>query len=214
MKLKPINLIPKNALKKPPLKWLNDFASQNRQLSKLIVLGIIFVFFFFAVPALMANGYKLNVAFTKRAIDETKIRLKNLQSQDFQTEKIKAGLVKEETLLNQRLDLLNSTAVKNNGYSGLLLSVSGLLPKDLWINRFTMNDNEIQLSGSTLNSQLIADFMNKLEASKDFRNTRFVSTEKQVIESHTIYNFQIVSQPSWSKKRAFFSAAVQEKAQK
>lgn len=207
MKLKPVNLISRSALKKTLLQRLKAFTGQNRQLSKFIVFGFLIVFFFTATPAIIVNGYKFKVASTKHAIADAKTKFKKLQSQDFQSEKLKANLIKEETLLKQRLDLLSSTMVKNGGYTGLLLSIAGLLPQDLWINHFIMNDNEIQVSGSTISSQLIADFMNKLEGCKDLRNTRFVSTEKQVIESHTIYNFQIITEPSWSQKKTLSSTA-------
>lgn len=210
MKLKPINLISKGTLKMPLFKSLKAFTGQNRQLSKFIVFGFLVIFFLTATPAFIVNSYKFNVASTKRAIVDTKIKFKKLQSQDFQAEKLKADLIKEETLLKQRLDLLSSTAVKNGGYSGLLLSISGLLPQDSWINRFIMNDNEMLVSGSTLNSQLITDLMNNLEGCKDFRNARFISTEKQDIDSHTIYNFQIVIEPSWSKKMKLSGAAIEK----
>lgn len=197
----------------PLLKRLIAFTGQNKQLSKFIVFGFLLIFSLTLTPSLIVNSYKLNVASTKRAIVDTKIKFKKLQSQDFQAEKLKANLIKEEALLKQRLDLLSSTVVKKGGYFGLLLSIPGLLPQDLWINRFVMNDNEILVSGSTLNSQLIADFMNKLEGCKFFRNARFISTEKQVIDSHTIYNFQIVIEPSWSQNMTL-SGAGKVKAKK
>ena len=208
MKLKPVNLISKSSLKSPWFKNLKALSEKNRQLSKLLIFGVLAIFFLIAVPAFIVNSYKLKLASTKRAIEDTKIKFKKLQSQDFQIEKLKASLLKEETLLKQRLDLLSSTAVKNGGYANLLLSISEFLPMDLWVNRFIMDDNEIQVSGSTLNSQLLVEFMNKLQESKDFKNTRFISTEKQVIDSHTIYNFQIVTEPGWSQKKMFSKAAV------
>ena len=206
MKLKPVNFISKSALKKPLLKSLKAFSGQNKQLTKFIIFGFLLVIFFTATPALIVNNYKLKVALTKRAIVDTKIKFKKLQSQDFQVEKLKADLVKEEALLKQRLDLLSSTEIKNGGYFSLLLSISVLVPQDLWINRFLMNDLEIQITGSTLDSQLIVEFMNKLQECKDFRNTRFISTEKQIIDTHTIYNFQVVTEPSWSQNRMLSGA--------
>ncbi|MFH0855796.1 MAG: PilN domain-containing protein [Candidatus Omnitrophota bacterium] len=159
----------------------------------------------------MVNSYRLNIGLTKQAIEDTKTKFKKLQTRDFQAEKLKSGLIKEEALFKQRLDLLSSTVARSGGYCGLLASIAGLLPQDLWINRLIMNDNEIQVSGSTINSQLIADFMNKLDGCKDFRNTRFVSTEKQVIDSHVIYNFQIVTEPGWNQKKSPLGAAKKAK---
>jgi len=208
LKLKPVNLISKSALKRPLLARLKLFVGENKQLSKLMFLGFLLILFLAATPAFIVHNYKLNVASTKRAIADTKIKFKKLQSQDFKAEKLKADLTKEEMLLKQHLDLLSTTTVKNGGYFGLLLSIPGLMPQDLWINRFVMNDNEIMVSGSTLGSELVSDFMNKLEGCKNFKNTRFISSEKQVIDSHTIYNFQIAMEPSWSQKMTLPGTAI------
>lgn len=212
MKLKPINLISKSALKSKLLKRIKAFNRQNRQLTRFIVFGLIGISLFTLIPILGVSSYKRNVASTNLAMEDTKIKFKKLQFRNFQLEKLKSDLAKEETLLKQRSDLLFSTSSKGKRYSELLALFSELLPQDLWISRFIMNEGEIQISGSTFNSQLIAELMNKLDASKGFKNSSFISSEKQIIDSHTLYNFQISTEPGWRSETTEQSAKRRETA--
>ena len=189
-RLKPVNLISRGQPKR-----------QKKDLFQFMILGALIIFIFVAIPASIVTSYRIKTARIKRTIEDTKIKFKKTQSQNFQSEKTKSDLTKEENLLKQRLDLLTSTELRGFGYSAVLLAIPELLPLDLWITHLVMNDNEIQISGATVSSQFIADFIGKLDGCKDFRNTRFVSTEKQVTESHTIYNFQVAAEPSWSQSR-------------
>lgn len=202
MQLKTVNLIPKDVFKSQISRKVNSFNGKATQLIMIIGFGGLLVFLFAVTPALIVNPYKLSAAAAKYAIRDTKNKFKELQSDNFQLEKFKIDLAKEETFLTRRLNLLTSALSGERAYSKILLSISELLPQDLWINRFMMNEKEILISGSTLNSQLIAEFMNKLEACEDFKNSRFISSEKQIIDSHSIYNFQITLEPGWSLQSA------------
>ncbi len=72
-----------------------------------------------------------------------------------------------------------------------------LVPEDLWINDLVFREEEFEISGSALDQQLITQFMNKLDESRVFRNSRFTSLEKKVAEDHTLYRFQITTEPLW-----------------
>lgn len=213
MKLKPVNLISKGALKDKLLERVKTFNRQNRQLTRFLVFGLTVILLVTLIPILTLSGYRRSVASTKLAIEGTKIKFKKLQSRNFQLEKLKSDLTKEETQLTQRSDLLFSTSSKGKRCSELLVLFSQLLPQDLWINRFIMSEDEIQVSGVALNSQLIAELMNKLDQSKGFKNSSFISSEKQIIESHTLYNFQVSTEPSWSEKK-IISTGPELKAKK
>lgn len=200
MKLKPVNLISKDILKRSLLKGVKTVHSTTKQLIMNIFFGGLLVFLFTATPAFIVKPYKLKAGAAKYAARDVKNKFKKMQSENFQIEKLKIDLTKEEIFLTQRFNLLSSTLSSGREYSRLLLSIAKLLPQDLWINRFMMDETEILISGSTLNSQLIAELMNKLEACKDLRNSRFISSEKQIIDSHALYNFQITVEPGWSQK--------------
>jgi len=54
-----------------------------------------------------------------------------------------------------------------------------------------MDGKGIQISGAALDSRLIVEFMDKLKDCSYFKEVRFVSSEKQVLDAHSVYNFQI-----------------------
>jgi len=134
---------------------------------------------------------------SKLLSQSAKVKLQQAQSQLLQLEKQKSGLVKEESVKKQRLELLLSTSSKERKYSSLLTFIATLVPQELWINQFVISESQIQISGTTLNPQLIIQFMNQLDNSGAFTNSHFASSEKQVIESHTVHNFQITTDPVW-----------------
>jgi len=210
-KLRQVNLIPEESIKKPFLKKLKAFAKENKKLVRSIVFGILFISGLLAAPFIIVNNYESRVDVTKSDVNNMKTKFKKLQSQSFQFEKLKTDLKKKEAAAKQRLSMLLSTSSKENGYSELLLTIASLLPEDLWINRFLMNDSEIQITGTALDSSLVADLMNKLEACKSIKNSRFISSEKQTVESHMLYNFQITTEPGWSQKQV---STVKESSEK
>ncbi len=201
MQLKPVNLISKTALKRTLFKRIKAFNKQHKHLAGFIFFAILLTALLTLAPRFILNNYRQKAASLKSSVESTKKKFKKMQSQDFMLEKMKSELTKKEAMLKQRLELLSSTLSQEKGYSYLLLAITELLPKDLWMNRFIMNDNEIQISGSAITSQLIAELMNKLEANKDLKNSRFISSEKQIIGSRSLYNFQIATEPGWSEKK-------------
>lgn len=197
-KLKTVNLIPKEALRKPILKQLKTLYSKNRSLRNFSIIAFILVFFTF-IQILSVGRFNSEIAKSKQAMQDAKVKLNKLQSQYLQLEKIKATLLKEESQKKQGLELLLSTSSKDRKFSNLLSFLAELTPQDLWIDHLVLTETEAQIIGITPDNQLIAQFINRLDESKIFKNSRFTSSEKKVIDSHTLYNFQISTEPIWDQ---------------
>lgn len=193
-----INLIPKGALKKPFFKEAAYLYKKNLSL-RVLSAAAATVILVSVIQALTAAYLGFNLAASKTALREAKIKIGKMQTERLRLEKTKEALAKEEAQRTRRLELLLSTSSKDKRYSYLLGFIASLTPEDLWINRLSLNEDQIEISGSTLNNQLIHQFMSALDESKAFKNSRFVSSEKQVADSHTIYNFQISAEPLWEK---------------
>ena len=97
----------------------------------------------------------------------------------------------------ERLEQLLSSSSNNKSYSELFEFIAGLAPQELWIKQFSAGEQEVQIAGTTLDPQLIIQFMNQLDESGAFRGSIFSSSEKEALESHTVYNFQITTTPIW-----------------
>lgn len=198
MKLKSINLIPKEALKRPLVKQFASLYKKNKVFRRFAIIFAGFIILNF-IQALFVGISSWNLSRAKQNMQSAKVKLSQLQSQYLQIEKAKSALAKEEAQKKQRLDLLLSTSSQDRGYSAVLANISSLCPQDLWINNLILSEEEIQINGSTLNNQLITQFINNLDESNAFQDSRFTSSEKQVTDSHTLYNFQVTTQPVWER---------------
>ncbi len=199
VKSRPINLLPKDTSGKFFARQIRKFYGKNYLLK--IATFIIFVFAAMTVSQVAAiSVYKYRLKAVKGDLQKAKVRLKQLQSEGLIYQKAKAGLLKEESIKKQRLDFLLSTTSEEKSYSGLLVQIARLLPKEVWVSHIIMSDTEVELAGSTLNNQTITQLMNKMDSTDFFTHTRFNSSEKQVIDSHTIYNFELTTEPVWAAK--------------
>ena len=185
-----VNLIPREALERPFLRRIKLIIGQNKGLRNFGLMALALVLASLIQTATLA-GFRLRLASSKAAMQDARAKLNQLQSQYLQLEKLKSSLTKEELQKKQRLDLLLSTSSQGRRFYKLLALIPELTPPDLWINHLVLSEAEIQIIGSTLNNQLVAQFMGRLDQSGAFKNSRFTSSEKQVLESHTIYNFQV-----------------------
>lgn len=201
IKLKSINLIPEEFFKKPLHRRTLALSGRNRKLrySIIIVLALSVVIPAIIIPLLNVHTFQYNLSESRAARQETKAKLEKLRSRYLQLEKQRANLLKEEQVKRQGMELLLSGSSGNRGYAKLLSFISGLLPQELWLTRLVLTDSEIQLAGSTLDNQLVTQLISKLEASKKFKHSRFVSSEKRIIEAQTIYNFQLSAEPLWER---------------
>lgn len=197
IKLKSINLIPKEALKKPLLRQLKSLYRKHKVLRNISIIALIFITFNL-IQAFIVGMFSLNLLTAKKNMQQAKVKLNQSQSQYIQVEKLKSTLSKEESRRKEKLDSLLSTSSGQRRFSELLKTIPELTTQELWINRLVFREDEIQFIGSSLDNQMITQFIDRLNESKSFRNSRFTSSEKKIVESHTLYNFQITAEPLWT----------------
>ena len=61
-----------------------------------------------------------------------------------------------------------------------------LVEKRMWYTGLTEKNNQIKIQGVALDNQTVADFMTRLEKSKQFNNVRLASIRKETIRSKNI----------------------------
>lgn len=194
-KLKQVNLIPKELLKKAYHSKLKPGGGKKNRLGSFAVIFFALLAILLSViPLLVVRGSRQSFSAIKNATAEAKLKLEKLQSEYLELEKIKAELSKEKALKKEKLDQLLLTYSTNKVYPRLLQVVAGLLPQDLWFSDLKLKGNEAQIAGSTPDNQLVTQLMDKLDASGAFRSSRFISCEKQAKGSLVLYNFKIASE--------------------
>lgn len=196
MKIKQINLIPRDLLKKSPLEQARDLFYKDKKTRNIIIISALIIFITF-IQLIAVAILGLNLKVIKFRAQRAKLELNRLQSQALELEKRKNELHKEESLKKEKLEQLLSASSGDKSYSELFEFIAGLAPAELWIKRFFASEQEVEIAGTALDPQLIIQFMNQLDESGAFRNSIFSSSEKEVLDSHAVYNFQISTTPIW-----------------
>lgn len=196
-KLKQVNLIPREALKEPLHRQLAALFYKKGIGSLLVVLVFsISLFSFFQLSTI--SRLQDQAAHFKKMTQNSKVKFNQSESQYLELEKTKSDLLKAQESKKEKLDLLLSASSSGRRYSALLAFISNLVPEDLWITHLVLSEAEIQLYGAATDNQLVSQFMSQLDDSHAFRNSHFASSEKQIVGSHTLYNFQMTTEPVWS----------------
>lgn len=210
-KLKRINLIPRELLKKTPLEAAGEFFNRNKKLRNIFIISGLFAFI--SATQMVAIGIlTLNLNLYNRKIQQAKVKLNRLQSQALEFEKQRNELAREEGVNKEKLQQLLSTSSSSQSYSELFEFIAGLAPQELWIKQFSVSEEQINIAGLTMNPQLIIQFMSQLDESGAFKDSFFSSTEKETISNHTVYSFQISATPIWGalKGRSINAGAAEK----
>lgn len=93
--------------------------------------------------------------------------------------------------LGERLKFLNEAVRKPADFSKILADVAGLLPEEIWITSLVYSENNLKITGATLNPGLVMDLIETLNSSDNFTETIFNSTQKE--SGSEIYNFEIAA---------------------
>ena len=192
IELKSVNLIPKEILERD--SFFKRFGKGRRIYAVVLVLSVVIVS---SAQEITVGLLKRDLTKSKKGIQEAKIKLNQLQSQSVQLQKTKDRLIQESLQREGRLELLGYNALSMRSYSTFLSLIAELVPQDMWINDMIFHEEEFEINGSALDNQLITQFMNQLDESKVFKNSRFTSFEKKVTDDHTLYRFQVTTEPLW-----------------
>jgi len=195
-KIKQINLIPREFLKKSLFERARELFYRDKKTRNIILVCAV-VIFITLVQFMAVATLSLSLKFNRHRIQSAKLKLNRLQSQALELEKQKGQLSKEESLKKERLQQLLFSSSADKSYSGLFEFIAGLAPQELWIKQFSATDQEVQIAGTTLDPQLIIQFMDQLDESGAFKDSIFSSSEKEIMDSHAVYNFQITTTPVW-----------------
>jgi type IV pilus assembly protein PilN len=179
-----INLLPVRAAKK------RETAKQQLAIFVLSMIGVLAVFLVF---------YTVLVAKTKATKDEvaqSENDLKQMKAKIGEIENIK----KLQQAVKKKLDVLNQLRKEKAGPLQRLIALSDAVPDRLWLTKYAENGTSISISGVALNEDLIASFMQKLQATNEFAGVELLVSEQVVISGTKAkrfdMNFSIKPQPA------------------
>ncbi len=193
VKPKFLNLLPASSGAK---KSTSGFPGQGLLL--ILLMLILLPAAYYGVQQIVLVGkLRWEVAESKRKTHDAKLKLSQAQSQLLQLEKDKVALLTEEENLKKKQSLLVSTMSEGKSFSGALAAFAAQVPENVWLTQLALSKEEVVLSGTTYEAQMITQFMNDLNSSGKFSNSRFTSSEKQLLEAQSVQTFSMTTQPVW-----------------
>ena len=162
-----INLLPFRAARKKE--------NVRRQVS-IFFLSLILVLIISGIFHWML-GQKIN-GLSKR-IEDTKAQVAKYNKINNEIEDIKKKLA----ILNQKIEVIKSLDLNRKEPVQLLEAISDMIVQNrMWLTAFITNDESVNISGIAVDNQTIADYMSRIETSKEYESVKLSSIKKADIK--------------------------------
>jgi type IV pilus assembly protein PilN len=168
-----------------PVREARRRADMQQQLLLLgLVIGVSFVLCILAHAAMIASisSAEGRVAQLNSQIAEFQTQLQ--QVEDF---KKKAGEIETKLGVIHKLELSRSGPVR------LLDELATRSPQKLWITALQAEGNRITMKGMSLDTELIADFLNRLNDSPYIKDVELKNTELAEVSGLKLNSFQVTA---------------------
>ncbi len=99
----------------------------------------------------------------------------------------------QEALLERKLDVIRSLKANKTGPVHMLDELATRIPEKLWLTELDETEGRVQLRGMSINNEVIATFMNRLDESIYFREVYLVSIEQDSVDDLNLKAFTITS---------------------
>ncbi|MFH0772563.1 MAG: PilN domain-containing protein [Candidatus Omnitrophota bacterium] len=194
--MKRLNLIPKQNPGNQPLRAsLKIFRTRGFKTALIaaVVLSLI------VIPQFLLNQQKRwGLTKAKSQLEEAKAKLSRLQARQLNLSKDREAVLKKKSLAEEKLEYLKMSEInKPAELSQALVYLPTLIPNEIWINKLSINQEEMVINGSTLNNQAVSGFMDNLNNSSKFKNSNFNFAKKNEVGDTAVYNFEISTHPAY-----------------
>lgn len=95
--------------------------------------------------------------------------------------------------LQSKLDILGTLKANKTGPAHMLDELSAAIPERLWIESFDSVGGVFSLNGIGLNEEVVATFLQQLEASSYYMNVELQSLEQVTTSGNKLNRFKIVA---------------------
>lgn len=122
-------------------------------------------------------------------IADQEIIIEQLKKQIGEVEKVK----KLQSELQSKLDILGKLKANKTGPAHLLDELSAATPDRLWIDSFDNIAGAINLSGTGVNEEVVATFLQQLDASPYYMNVELQSLDQVTVDGNKLQKFKVVA---------------------
>lgn len=177
-----------------PVREARRRADVNQQLG---MLGIV------TVVALLIGGWaqwsiQSDIDAAKARVARTNAQIKRFQPQ---LEQVKAYKAKKATV-QKKLDVIEELDNSRSGPVRVLDELSTRSPERLWLTRLEASGNKLTLMGSSLDNEIVAQFLTKLSESEYFKKVELKGSELQTKGAVKVHAFKIQAQITSPEREA------------
>lgn len=133
----------------------------------------------------------------KRALDQEKQRLAAAQEEKRQLAYVSEKLLelqKQKEIFEKKINLITSLKAQQPIAVILLNEISKCLPDWVWLTEVSYENRVLQIRGSALSNNLIADFIRNLEDSPYLENVDLRSSVQRTVSDQTFLEFALTLQ--------------------
>lgn len=186
-----INLLPYRASKKKETASQQLMAMGGVLMIALAVVGVVYY---------VTLG---KISTTRQEITRSEEELANLKKKIGEIDNLK----RLQAEVQRKLDILNQLRKEKTGPATRLARMSDIVPEKMWLTRYQENGLNVSISGLAYNEELIAELMQRIQASDEFGNVELQVSEQQEISGVKLKKFDLtcvikVTKPTEPKKEA------------
>ena len=106
-------------------------------------------------------------------------------------EKIKKELEEDERAIKTKIETIQKLVDERATPPKMLMTLSQATPPDVWIEDFSIRDNDIRIKGSALGLTIVSDFMKALEETVYFKDVALKNGRQQRERGVEVANFDL-----------------------
>lgn len=188
--MKRINLIPQEAKKITPNKWLKFYLLKTRT-RRIIAMAVVGFVLFNLWQATSLLRYRFAITQAKKNISRLQVKLSQSQSVFSQIKTQRDEVDRETKRLEEKFRILQQAQAESMNFAKVMTRLSALIPQDLWISKVKFNDDLLTLVGTTFDNTIVSRFMSELDKSQYFKETSFTYTQKAKVNDKPVINFEV-----------------------
>jgi type IV pilus assembly protein PilN len=112
------------------------------------------------------------IAAEQRRIQEATVQLKQLEETRAEVEKFR----EEEKEIERKLGVIQKLERDRTGQVLALAQISDVIPKRMWLTNLTVKGADVSMKGISLDAEIVAEFLTKLESSPMFEDVELDET--------------------------------------
>jgi type IV pilus assembly protein PilN len=168
-----------------PVREARRRADIQQQLMLLgLVMGVSIVVCVLVQVAMMAS-----VSRAQSRVAQLDSQIAEFKTQLAQVEEFKRKAAEIES----KLDVIRQLDLSRTGPVRLLDELASRTPEKLWVTKLETDGSRIQLKGLSIDTELIADFLNRLNDSPYIKDVELQGTELSEVDGLKLNSFQLTA---------------------